>query len=796
MKSTTFKILILEDDDDLREMLADVLDEQGYEVTAVATGEEAISFAAGEAFDLFIADIRMEGMGGLKAIEEARDHQKELGSLVISGWASEEETLEAVRLQVGGYLKKPFSMSDLIDRVKSLLTARHEQLRREREKELLRSTALWSLETLARVSDQAGFLAPRGALLKIESVAGMLADLCDLDPIIVQQVRVGASVAALVDIGNIAPPEMVEKNSALHPLFEVLKGYKQSVTQAPDTPLTSQIAGLALAVALRDPDEELPDLQWIQDQYPHRFSESLLAKYQTLQERFSQSLQPAPEMLLGLRSPTSISRSLLSVAKTMEACGDPRSAWSAYLKLLEGEGMVREATAACLGLARLAIKQKDLQASAKWALEAPRRAKPLGPSAFGQAALGCGLILQEIGHEQAEASLTAAVRVLEKIGLVGSAAIAKIALDDHQDLERTLQILANPAHWDQVSTAAPRILPKLLERWSDGSPWPIAERLILAFSDLLIAREDTLSSTAKDHLLTILEKRPKEVPATLIEGLASSADPNMKARACALQSVLKGKEGSPFLRIHSLGFFELHLGGTAIDDQRWRTQKTKYLVAYLLSKNGKPCLSEELVDLFWPDSRAKAEQNLWAATTAARRVLKPGSYLLREGDTLSFDWDAPYWHDYEELNKALLELSHLNPANDLESFASLSQKIAQLYTGPYLDGCYMDWAVRLRGHLEVSVSQALVSGSHCFLRLRRYAEALEMATRAMEVEPFRGETFLMKMRAHLGLGQPELTISTFQEGALMLKREFELEPPTSMLEVSMRAKNGLPDSGD
>ena len=194
MAHSVFKILVLEDDPDLREMVVDVLEEQGYLVKAVSSGEQAVGLADSEAFDLFIADIRMEGMGGLKAIEQAQGRQSDLGSLVISGWASEEETLEAVRLQVGGYLKKPFSMADLIERVKLLLTQKSEQSRREKDKRALKIAVFWSLQTLARLSDEAALLAPRGALQRVEMVARKLAEMNGLRPTEVQEVEVGAAL--------------------------------------------------------------------------------------------------------------------------------------------------------------------------------------------------------------------------------------------------------------------------------------------------------------------------------------------------------------------------------------------------------------------------------------------------------------------------------------------------------------------------------------------------------------------------------------------------------------------------
>ena len=61
------KILVLEDDPKMLEVLVDVLREHDYEVTPASNGEEAVARAMESSFDLIVADIRMEGMSGLAA---------------------------------------------------------------------------------------------------------------------------------------------------------------------------------------------------------------------------------------------------------------------------------------------------------------------------------------------------------------------------------------------------------------------------------------------------------------------------------------------------------------------------------------------------------------------------------------------------------------------------------------------------------------------------------------------------------------------------------------------------------
>lgn len=71
----SYQILLVEDDADLRETMLDVLTDQGYQVMAVASGQQAVQEASHRNFDLVITDIRMEGMDGLEALERTRKIQ-------------------------------------------------------------------------------------------------------------------------------------------------------------------------------------------------------------------------------------------------------------------------------------------------------------------------------------------------------------------------------------------------------------------------------------------------------------------------------------------------------------------------------------------------------------------------------------------------------------------------------------------------------------------------------------------------------------------------------------------------
>ncbi|MCA9791267.1 MAG: response regulator, partial [Candidatus Eremiobacteraeota bacterium] len=130
----TARILLLEDDQELRQTLVDVLELEGYFVVAVDRGEQAVAAAHGEAFDLIVADVRMEGMDGIDALRQMRADLPDSRAMVISGYSSEADSIRAIQAGVEDYLKKPFSAKQFLDAVRRLLML-HNQAQERRQVE-------------------------------------------------------------------------------------------------------------------------------------------------------------------------------------------------------------------------------------------------------------------------------------------------------------------------------------------------------------------------------------------------------------------------------------------------------------------------------------------------------------------------------------------------------------------------------------------------------------------------------------------------------------------------------------
>lgn len=103
-------ILVVEDDEQMNDMLESTLQSQGYTVSTAFNGQQAIEACQQENFDLIITDVRLPGMDGVEMLGKIKKIRPKLKSIVITGYASEDTPVRAIRYQVSDYLFKPFSL--------------------------------------------------------------------------------------------------------------------------------------------------------------------------------------------------------------------------------------------------------------------------------------------------------------------------------------------------------------------------------------------------------------------------------------------------------------------------------------------------------------------------------------------------------------------------------------------------------------------------------------------------------------------------------------------------------------
>ncbi len=121
------RILLVDDEDLLREVLAEQLEDAGYEVQMAANGANALALlAADERVDALITDLSMPGMDGLAVIRAVQHVRPGLPTVLLTGFAGESAAIAADAATTGSFslLRKPVRLRDLTDRLQSLLAAR------------------------------------------------------------------------------------------------------------------------------------------------------------------------------------------------------------------------------------------------------------------------------------------------------------------------------------------------------------------------------------------------------------------------------------------------------------------------------------------------------------------------------------------------------------------------------------------------------------------------------------------------------------------------------------------------
>lgn len=115
------KILVVEDDLELRELFAVVLQNEGYEVAVAKDGMDAFDILEGEHIDLIVTDVMMPRMHGFEMIEEMRKANYMTPVLVITAKESMVDKREGFRVGADDYMVKPIDVNEMVWRVEALL---------------------------------------------------------------------------------------------------------------------------------------------------------------------------------------------------------------------------------------------------------------------------------------------------------------------------------------------------------------------------------------------------------------------------------------------------------------------------------------------------------------------------------------------------------------------------------------------------------------------------------------------------------------------------------------------------
>lgn len=106
-------MLVVDDEAGIRSMLADLFAENGWQVDQEAEGKKALKAILSEDYDLVILDVSLPGTSGLEVLQALKEHKPDIPVLMITGYASMQNAIQALKLGAYDYITKPFDLNEV-----------------------------------------------------------------------------------------------------------------------------------------------------------------------------------------------------------------------------------------------------------------------------------------------------------------------------------------------------------------------------------------------------------------------------------------------------------------------------------------------------------------------------------------------------------------------------------------------------------------------------------------------------------------------------------------------------------
>jgi two-component system, OmpR family, response regulator len=119
------RVLLVEDDDDNRELMAEVLTSSGFEVVSASSGQDGLKQLSEHSIDVVVTDVGMPGMGGLEMARAAKAIAPQVPVVIVTGWAEREDIARARGREVDAVLIKPVDPDALTQAVSDVAQGRN-----------------------------------------------------------------------------------------------------------------------------------------------------------------------------------------------------------------------------------------------------------------------------------------------------------------------------------------------------------------------------------------------------------------------------------------------------------------------------------------------------------------------------------------------------------------------------------------------------------------------------------------------------------------------------------------------
>jgi len=140
----TARIIVIDDDESIRRTLSTILEDEGYSVDTAESGKEALLKTNADFFNLALIDVRLLDMEGTELLTRIKDTVPRMRKIIITGYPTVHNAIEAVNRNADAYLVKPFDVS------KALFVIREQLKKQEAEKQFSQDRVTEFIETQVR----------------------------------------------------------------------------------------------------------------------------------------------------------------------------------------------------------------------------------------------------------------------------------------------------------------------------------------------------------------------------------------------------------------------------------------------------------------------------------------------------------------------------------------------------------------------------------------------------------------------------------------------------------------------
>jgi DNA-binding NtrC family response regulator len=128
------RILVVDDDEGVRKVLKTILEEERYVVDTAENGKEAIQKSNAKFYNLALIDIRLPDMEGTKLLTTMKEATPKMVKIMITGYPSLQNAIEAVNKGADAYILKPFDMDNVLNKIREHLKKQQEAKKYSQEK--------------------------------------------------------------------------------------------------------------------------------------------------------------------------------------------------------------------------------------------------------------------------------------------------------------------------------------------------------------------------------------------------------------------------------------------------------------------------------------------------------------------------------------------------------------------------------------------------------------------------------------------------------------------------------------